>query len=55
MNKFMTIILYLLSVVVICLFIYGSYWIAKSVSYSMWYEDMVEKTVREMVKKEALK
>ena len=35
--------------------IYGSYWIAKTVSYSFFYESMVEQTVREMVKPEYLK
>ncbi len=34
---------------------YGSYWIAKTVSYSFFYESMVEQTVREMVKPEYLK
>jgi hypothetical protein len=36
-------------------FIYGGYWIAKTVSYSFFYEDMVEETIKEMVKPEALK
>jgi hypothetical protein len=35
-------------------FIYGSYWVAKTVSYSFFYEDMVADTVREMVKPESL-
>lgn len=35
--------------------IYGSYWIAKTVSYSFFYESMVEQTVREMVKPEYLR
>lgn len=37
-----------------CLFLYGSYWVAKTVSYQLFYEDMVQDTVREMVKTEAL-
>ena len=36
-------------------FIYGGYWIAKTVSYSVFYEDMVQATVTEMVKKDSLK
>lgn len=35
--------------------IYGCYWIAKTVSYTLFYESMVQDTVREMVKKESLK
>ena len=35
--------------------IYGGYWITKSVSYSFFYESMVEQTVREMVKPEYLR
>ena len=33
---------------------YGSYWIAKTVSYAIFYENMVEQTIREMVKPEYL-
>lgn len=35
--------------------IYGCYWIAKSASYTIFYESMVEQTVREMVKPEYLR
>ena len=35
--------------------IYGVYWIAKTVSYTLFYESMVQATVRDMVKKESLK
>lgn len=35
--------------------IYGVYWIGKTFSYSFFYEDMVQKTVTQMVKPEALK
>jgi uncharacterized protein YneF (UPF0154 family) len=44
-------------IIVICLMgglIFGSYWIAKKLSYEWWYEDMVQGTVREMVKPEYL-
>lgn len=34
---------------------YAGYWLAKTVSYSVFYEDMVQDTVREMVKTESLK
>jgi len=36
-------------------FIYGAYWVAKAVSYRVFYEDMVKKTITEVVKPEALK
>ena len=39
----------------ICAFIYGCYWIAKTVSYQIFYKDMVRETITEMVKPEALK
>jgi hypothetical protein len=42
-------------VALICGFIYGSYWVAKTVSYSFFYESMVENTVRDLVKPEYLK
>ena len=35
--------------------VYGCYWIAKSMSYAIFYESMVEQTVRELVKPEYLK
>lgn len=35
--------------------IYGSYWLAKTGSYQFFYEDMVERTVTQMVKPEYLK
>ncbi len=47
-------------VVVVCaaciiVVIYGAYWVAKSFSYAFFYEDMVQRTVVEMVKPEYLK
>jgi len=36
----------------ICFFlavIYGMYWVAKTVSYQVFYEDMVQQTIAEMV------
>ena len=41
--------------ILFCGILYGTYWIAKTVSYEIFYEDMVEDTVREMVKPEYLK
>jgi len=35
--------------------IYGCYWIAKTGSYSFFYEDMVIKTITQTVNPEALK
>jgi hypothetical protein len=35
--------------------LYGCYWVAKTVSYSLFYEDMVRNTVRDMVKEGSLK
>lgn len=34
--------------------IYGCYWAAKTTSYRLFYEDMVQDTVREMVNPEYL-
>ncbi len=42
-------------VVVVAFFIYGCYWAAKTVSYNVFYEDMVRDSIVEMVKPEALK
>ncbi len=36
-------------------FIYGVHWVVKNVSYAIFYEDMVTETIREIVKKSALK
>jgi len=34
---------------------WGTYWAAKNLSYNFWYNDMVEQTIKEMVKPEALR
>jgi nitrogen fixation-related uncharacterized protein len=52
MKKFMLI---LLTIIIVCVFLYGMFWLAKNGSYFLWYEDMVKDTIREMVKAEALK
>ena len=41
--------------VAVCFLIYGGYWLAKHGSYFFFYEDMVQETIREMVKPEHLK
>jgi len=42
-------------IVIILAFAYGCYWVGKSLSYSIFYEDMVVQTIRETVKPECLK
>ena len=37
-----------------CIFTYGCYWLAKTGSYSFFYEDMVIKTITQTVKPEYL-
>ena len=44
----------ILTIVAIAPFCYGAFWLKKTPSYSWAYEDMVEQTVREMVKPEYL-
>ena len=34
--------------------LYGVYWLTKTISYQIFYEDMVEQTVKDMVKPECL-
>ena len=46
---------YILAIIAFVSFIYCAYFLAKNVSYYLWYDDMVKETVREMVKQEALK
>ncbi len=47
--------LILLYIMIVCVLIYGAYWLNKNGSYFLWYEDMVKDTIRGMVKAEALK
>jgi len=35
--------------------LYGVYWIAKTLSYTVFYEDMVKETIHELVKQSALR
>jgi len=46
--------LIILGLAAACGVIYGCYWIAKTVSYSIFYEDMIIETVKELVKQSAL-
>jgi len=41
--------------ILIVFLLYGSYWTAKTLSYSFFYRGMVERTVRNMVKPECFK
>lgn len=49
------VLLVIAMIAVICVVIYGGYYLAKNASYWLFYEDMVKETVQEMVKQEALK
>ena len=53
--KIGNIIIGISAALIICGVIYGAYWLAKTVSYQVFYKDMVEHTVKEMVKPEYLK
>jgi len=48
------IIIGLFLITAILFFLYSCYWVAKTVSYQIFYKDMVKTTISEMVKKEAL-
>lgn len=37
------------AVIIFCLFLWGAYWLAKTFSYWLFYEDMVKATIREMI------
>lgn len=43
-----------IGVLLFCLFTYGMYYIFKSVSYNLFYEDMVKDTVLEVLKAKQL-
>jgi len=44
-----------LSIILTILIMYGTYWVTKNVSYFIFYEGMVQQTITEMVKQEALR
>lgn len=47
--------LWVFGIVFTVLVLYGMYWIFKNGSYFFFYEEMVQETIREMVRQEALK
>lgn len=51
MYKVFGVLLYILFV---CLMLWGMYWVAKTFSYWVFYEDMVKETIKQMVKPEYL-
>jgi predicted acyltransferase len=55
MKNFGLILLILVVIIYVVLFIYGMYWIAKTVSYKVFYKDMVRATITEMVKPGSLR
>jgi len=55
MDKMIRVVIGLTLVFGTCLTIYGSYWVAKHVSYSFFYRDMVVQTIKDNVKSESLK
>jgi hypothetical protein len=55
MRTMKKIVIMLLALVIVFAIIYGCYWLAKNLSYAFFYEDMVQRTIVQMVKPEALK
>lgn len=55
MNTLRNFIWYSILIFLFLISLYGAYWVAKNVSYALFYEDMVQETIREMVKPEYLK
>ena len=41
--------------VIIILILVGTYWLAKHGSYWLWYDGMVENTIRELIKPECFR
>lgn len=48
-------LLIIAALVIFCAVIYGFYYIGKAVSYSFFYEDMVQDSIEELVKGGCLK
>ena len=55
MKTIKEVIMYIVGLIVVCAFVYGLYYVGKTVSYSIFYEDMVEQTIQEQVQKKCLK
>jgi len=53
-NPYIVALVILLALAAWCGFLYLCYWVAKNVSYWLFYEDMVRETIREMVNTKAL-
>lgn len=49
------ILLAITGLALLCCVAYGMYYLTKTVSYSLFYEDMVQETVKEMVQNKCLK
>lgn len=49
------IMVWLLLAALVAFGMYGMVWIGKHLSYSWFYENLVQQTVKEMVREEALK
>jgi len=45
----------LITILIVLFLIWGIYWVFKTVSYELFYESMVENTIRELVKTGSLK
>ena len=54
MKNVLPIVWIMIGFLTICLCLYGSYWVAKNISYWIFYEDMVKETIRELVDKKYL-
>lgn len=54
-SKAVEIIIGILIVISIIAVMYGMYWLAKNLSYSFFYKDMVIETIKETVKQSSLK
>lgn len=49
-------VFYCFGITVVAAFLaFGGWWLSREVNYSLSYKSMVEQTVRDMVKKEALR
>ena len=54
-NKILNILYGIGTFLLVCLFVWCCYWVAKTLSYNLFYEDMVQETIKEMVKAGSLK
>jgi len=55
METFWKIVGVLASIAAFCALTYGMYWVFKSFSYWLFYEDMVQESIKQMVKPEFLR